>query len=114
MSTLTNDVVSIDVDSTEDWLIQIVDTDLDGTAIPHTSDTLLMEIKDADGTVVFTAESGDEISIAGGTTNTIVIAVPWSFVKDLAEATYYGSLVVVVDADHRTKIIDLEIRHSVL
>jgi hypothetical protein len=114
MSTLTNSVVSIDVDSTENWTIQVNDTDLNGDPISHVGDQLLAEIKDSEGNIVFTAESGDELSIAGGTTNGIVLSVPWSVVKDLPAATYYASLVVLTDENNRTKIIDLELRHSVL
>jgi hypothetical protein len=114
MSTLTNNVVSIDVDNTENWSIRINDCDLDGNPISHSGDSLLAVIKDGNGATVFSAESGDEISIVGGTTNGILLTVPWSVVSVLPAATYYASLVIVKDANNREKIIDLEIRHSVL
>jgi hypothetical protein len=114
MSTLTNDVASIDVDNTENWIVQINDTNLDGDPIPHTGDTLHADVKDASGNIVFSADSGDELSIAGGTTNGILLSVPWSIVKDLPAATYYATIVIVKDANNREKIIDLELRHSVL
>jgi hypothetical protein len=114
MSTLTNDLVSVDVDSTEDWKVAIYDTDLSGNPIAHSGDTLLAVIKDADGVVVFSAESGDELSVIGGTSNGILLTVPWSTVKDLPAAQYFYSLVVVTDADHREKIVDVVLRHSVL
>jgi hypothetical protein len=114
MSTLTNDVVSIDVDTSENWIIQINDCDLSGNPIPHTSDVLHADVKDAEGNIVFSADSGDELTIVGGTTNGILLTVPWSIVSTLPGATYYVSLVIVKDANNREKILDLELRHSVL
>jgi hypothetical protein len=114
MSTLTNDIVSIDVDNTENWTIQVNDCDLSGDPIPHSGDTLHADVKDASGNIVFSADTGDEIAIAGGSSNGIIITVPWSVTSTLAAATYYVSLVKIIDANNREKIIDLELRHSVL
>jgi hypothetical protein len=112
MSTLTNDVVSIDTDNTEDWRILVNDTDLSGNAISHLTDTLLAVVKDADGNTVFSAESGDELSLVGS--NGILLTVPWSITSTLPAAQYFASLVVVKSPTSREKIIDLVIRHSVL
>jgi hypothetical protein len=114
MSTLTNDVVSVDVDNTENWTIQINDTNHEGTAIPHLTDVLHADVKDANGNIVFEADLGDELSVVGAEANGILLSVPWSIVKDLPAATYYATLVIIRDADNREKIIDLELRHSVL
>jgi hypothetical protein len=114
MSTLTNDIVSIDVDNTENWTVIIEDTDLSGNPIAHTGDTLHADVKDASGNIVFSADTGDELSLVGGSTNQIQLSVPWNIVSTLEAATYYVSLVIIKDANNREKILDLELRHSVL
>jgi hypothetical protein len=114
LSTLVNEPIYIDVDNTEDWSVIIEDIDLEtGDEIPHTGETLSAVVKDADGNTLFTADSGSEISLVPGTTNQIQITVPYSITSTWPAAQYYGSLVIVVSATSRRKIVDLVFRHEV-
>lgn len=109
MSTIPNEPAAFEVDNTEDWNITIVDSDLNGNPIPHTSDVLFTEIKDADGNIVFTPT----LALVPGTTNAIQLIVPWSTVHTLPSAEYFASVVTVVSATSRVKIVDIVIRHDV-
>jgi hypothetical protein len=113
MAFLPNEPVLVDCDNTENWLIHIYDSDLDGKPIPHTGQTLYAQVKDADGSVVFEAEMGDELSIIPGTDNGVQLLVPWGVVKDLPAAQYYCTIVVIESETSRDKVIDLVIRHEV-
>jgi hypothetical protein len=112
MSILTNEPVTIDLDDTEDWEIQFNDTDLSGQPIPHTGQTLQAVFKDAQGNIVFTAESEDEISIVGGTSHSILISVPWATVATFPAGELTATLVQIVSDTRRKKIIDVTIRYE--
>jgi hypothetical protein len=113
-TTVTGEPVPIDVSNAEDWDFTIYDVDgTTGDAIPHTSDTLRCDLRDADDTLLVSMTTANGyLSIKAGTTHGIRFLIPWGTVKDYTPGEYFGTLVIVVSSTSRTKIVDIVVRHS--
>jgi len=111
-----NEPVRLEFTNEESWSVAIHDEDLDGAAISHSGDDLRMEIRDENDTVIVTATTANGLitvtANSAGVQNIINIAIGYSTTKDLPAGSYYGTVVRVISADERERIVSLEFSQS--